>query len=204
MIGRLTGIAVDRGLDGCCVLDVQGVGYEVFVPARTASSLPPPPQAVTLQIHTHVREETLTLFGFGSADDRRAFRAMLDVKNVGPKLALAILADLSAAELAATVAREDAKRLGTISGVGKKTAERLVLELKEKLPKLLTSPGELPAPAAKAPPAPTEGVAADLVGALVNLGFPRPAAEGAVAQVVEEDDERPFEALLRQARGKLG
>jgi Holliday junction DNA helicase RuvA len=194
---------VDRGLDGCCVLDVQGVGYEVFVPVRTASALPPPPAPVTLHIHTHVREEALTLFGFGSMDDRRAFRAMLDVKNVGPKLAIGILGDLSAAQLAAAVSSEDAKRLGTISGVGKKTAERLVLELKEKLPKLLTSPGELPAPQPAQVAGASEGAGADLVGALVNLGFGRPAAEAAVAQVIEPDDERAFETLLRLALSKL-
>src|SRR5688572_32957248 len=107
-------------MDGCCVLDVQGVGYEVFVPLRTLTRLPEPPEPVTLHIHTHVREDMFRLYGFGDALDRLAFRVMLGVTGVGPKLALAILNDLSALEVSAAVAAGDKKRFAAVSGIGKK------------------------------------------------------------------------------------
>jgi Holliday junction DNA helicase RuvA len=205
---------VDQGVDGGCIVDVSGVGYEVFVPVRSVSGLPRPPEPTTLHVHTHVAEAAFTLFGFTTLDDRRAFRALLGVNAVGPKLALSILGDLSAAELSSVVARGDVKRLTRISGVGKKTAERLVLELKDKLAALLSSPGEIDAPGdlAAAPTAAASpnsirrlsGPAGDVVGALVGLGFGRAEAEAAALSVVEPEDERPVEALLRLALGKLG
>jgi Holliday junction DNA helicase RuvA len=197
VIGRLTGIAIDKALDGSCVLDVQGVGYELAVPLRSVPRLPPPPAPVTLHVHTYVREDTLRLYGFESALDRTVFRAMLAVTGVGPKLALAILGDLEPLEVSAAVARSDKKRFAAISGIGAKMAERLVLELKDKLPE---APSVGPPSAAAAVPAPSpQGRAGEVVGALVGLGFSRPQAEAAVAKVVEPEDPRPFEALLRKA-----
>ncbi|MDH5675567.1 MAG: Holliday junction branch migration protein RuvA [Myxococcales bacterium] len=209
MIGRLQGVVIDRGLDGCCVLDVGGVGYELFVPARTLSLLPEAPATATLHVHTHVREDALLLYGFASLEDRRVFRAMLGIKNVGTKLALSILGELASGELAAVVAREDKVRLSKVSGVGRKTAERLVLELKDKLPSLVSSPGTFSAPAAAAaaggtglPPA-ASGPAGEVVAALTSLGFNRGEAERAAAQVVAADETRPVEVLLRQALASL-
>lgn len=196
VIGRLTGIAIDKGLDGSCVLDVQGVGYELAVPLRSVPRLPAPPQPVTLHVHTYVREDTLRLYGFESPIDRTAFRAMLAVTGVGPKLALAILGDMEALEVSAAVARSDKKRFAAISGIGSKMAERLVLELKDKLPE---APSVGPGTPSVAPVASPQGRAGEVVGALVGLGFSRPQAEAAVAQVVEPQDARPFEALLRKA-----
>jgi len=196
VIGRLTGVAIDKGLDGCCVLDVRGVGYEVFVPLRTAGKLPGAPAEVTLHIHTHVREEALTLYGFSNSDDRQAFRAMLAVSGVGPKLALAILGELSAPELADAVARGDRKRFSGISGVGKKTAERLVLELEGKLAV------RMGAPAAVAQRAPQSPQAHDVVSALIGLGFSRGEAEQAVASA-GSDQTQPLEVRLRQALATL-
>jgi Holliday junction DNA helicase RuvA len=200
VIGRLTGVAIDRGIDGCCVLDVQGVGYEVFVPLRTLSRLPAPPEPVTLHIHTHVREETLRLYGFADVLDRLAFRVMMGVSGVGPKLALAILNDLSAADVSAAVASNDKKRFTSISGIGRKMADRLVLELKDKLPAL---PAGATVSTAAPPPAPVHGVAGEVAAALVGLGFSRVQAEAAVAKVIADDDARPIETLIRQALATL-
>jgi Holliday junction DNA helicase RuvA len=200
VIGRLTGVAIERGIDGGCVLDVSGVGYEVFVPLRTLSRLPAPPEPVTLHIHTHVREETLRLYGFADVLDRLAFRVMMGVSGVGPKLSLAILNDLSAAEVGAAVASNDKKRFTAIAGIGKKMADRLVLELKDKLPALPA--GAALASVAAALPAPN-GVAGEVASALIGLGFSRVQAESAVAKVIAEDDERPIETLIRNALATL-
>jgi Holliday junction DNA helicase RuvA len=200
VIGRLTGVAIDRGTDGCCVLDVQGVGYEVFVPLRTIARLLGPPELVTLHVHTHVREETLRLYGFADVPDRLAFRAMLAVSGVGPKLALAILNELSAAEVSVAVAAADKKRFAAVPGIGKKTAERLVLELKDKLPAFPSAHGPLPA----ALPAYANGRAGEVAAALVGLGFSRGQAEVAATKVVAEQDARPIETLIRQALATLG
>ena len=123
MIGRLKGHVIERGVDGCCVLDVNGVGYEVFVPMRLLGRLSQPAEPVTLLVHTHVREDTLRLYGFADGDDREAFRVMLGVSGVGPKLAMAILSELSAAEVASAVARADKKRLSAVSGIGPRLSE---------------------------------------------------------------------------------
>jgi Holliday junction DNA helicase RuvA len=201
VIGRLTGVATDRGLDGCCVLDVRGVGYELFVPLRTARRLAPPPDEVTLHVHTHVREDALMLYGFATLDDRKAFRSMLAVSGVGPKLALAILGELSAAELAEAIARGDRKRFSGISGVGKKTAERLVLELEGKLGVPAGSVIDLPVPRAGDA---INGQAGEVVSALIRLGFSRGEAEQAVARIAAPADAtQPLEVLLRQALSSL-
>jgi Holliday junction DNA helicase RuvA len=196
VIGRLTGIAIDKGLDGNCVLDVHGVGYELSVPLRSLPRLPAPPSPVTLHVHTYVREDTLRLYGFETALDRAVFRAMLAVNHVGPKLALAILGDMDPAEVSAAVTRQDKKRFAAVSGIGAKMAERLVLELKDKIPEVASAS---PSVAFERAPAPLQGRTGEVVGALVGLGFTRMQAEAAVAQVVEPEDTRPFEALLRKA-----
>jgi Holliday junction DNA helicase RuvA len=200
VIAQLTGVAIDKGLDGCCVLDVQGVGYEVFVPLRSLVHLPAPPAAATVHVHTHVREDMLRLYAFESALDRAAFRVMLGVAGVGPKLAMAILSDMTVAEITTAVARADKKRLAGVSGIGKRMAERLVLELKDKLPALSVSDG-IGAPAL--PQAPIPGRAGEVVAALTGLGFSRAQAESAAAKVVLPDDARPIEGLIRQALSTL-
>lgn len=203
MIGRLLGNVIDRGSDGCCVIDVSGVGYEAWVPLRSMGRLPAPPERALLFVHTHVREDSLTLYGFETAADRVAFRMLMGISGVGPKLAMAIMSELSANDLRAVVAHQDKPRFAAISGVGKKTAERLVLELRDKVDLLgsASSAGTIAAPAPAAPPPSTR--AGEAVSALVNLGFSRGEAELAVAKVADKDESRPLELLVRQALGTL-
>src|SRR5882672_7512781 len=136
MIGLLTGNVAAEGTDGEIVLDVGGVGYEITAPLGTLGRARPSSASagdrITLHIHTHVREDALALYGFATARDKLAFRTLLSVSNVGPKIALAVLSALPADELAHAVARKDLARLVGIPGIGKKTAERLLLELKDK------------------------------------------------------------------------
>lgn len=185
---------------GACVVDVGGVGYEVFVPLRIASRLPAPPEVVTLHIHTHVREDIFALYGFTTLEDRVAFRALMAVSGVGPKLALAVLSDVSCAELSLSIARGDKKRLQAISGVGKKLAERLVLEMRDKLP--VPNASALRADKTQSPvvSAPTADPLLTATEALVQMGFSRGEAERAVSGL---DPNEPVEAVLRKALSAL-
>jgi len=198
-------VVVEHAADGSCVLDVGGVGYEVFIPLRARHALPVDKPAI-VHVHTHVREETLTLYGFLSSDERDVFRILMSVSGVGPKLALLLLSELSASELAQAVARSDRKRLEAISGVGKKIAARLLLELKDKLVGVsIAGPGasrdaELPAHAS-APQTDTVTAACE---ALTQLGFSRAQAEAAVAKVHQPDASASVEQVLRQALATLG
>lgn len=199
MIGRLRGLIVERAPGGSCVLDVNGVGYEVFVPMGTLGRLPTPPNEVTLEIHTLVREDALTLFGFDGSEDKLAFRALLGVNSVGPKLALAILGQMNAAALAQAIARKDRNALSAVSGVGKKTAERILLDLENKL--LVAGQAPRSGPSVGAPIA--DDLAVEVVNALVNLGYKRPVAEAAVARVEGEAREGSLEIFLRSALAAL-
>lgn len=197
MIGRLVGKLVTDDVDGTIVLDVQGVGYEVTVPlgavgrARTGAGQD---ASLALFVHTHVREDTLSLFGFASETERRVFRLLLGLPGVGPKLALSVLSELPPEELGEAVARNDLKRLTRIGGVGKKTAERLVLELKEKLPKLALVKEPALKPAERA-----LGEKERLVGALTNMGYKPGEAEAAVASLDARLGNEPISDLLRAA-----
>ena len=203
MIGRLRGKIVEESADGTILLDVAGVGYEVSVPLGAVGRIADREDA-TLYVHTHAREDALTLFGFDTADDKAAFRALLTVNSIGPKLAMAILSHLSAAELAEVVAREDKAALKGISGVGRKTVERIMLDLQGKLLVAATSSGTRRAPAPVATPGAPSGNAVAVVGALVQMGYKRADAERAVGVVTEGDtEERPTEAILRDALGAL-
>ena len=193
---------VEHASDGSCVLDVNGVGYEVFVPLRSFGKLQVGAKG-TLHVHTHVREEALTLYGFESSDDREAFRLLMSVSGVGPKVALAVLAELTAADLASAVSRGDRRRLEAISGVGKKTAARLLLELKDKLGGV-AGPSALKAPATFTP-MPLGDVPSQVCDALTRLGFTRAQAEAAVSAQMHEAGPAPqVEQLLRQALATLG
>lgn len=195
----------DRLPDGSCIVEVGGVGYEVFVPMGTLGRLPLEPEVVTLHVHTHVREDQLTLFGFARTEDKRAFRTLLGISNVGPKLALAILGSMDARQLASAIAAQDKTRFKGIPGVGKRTIERLLLELKDKL-SFVTASAVIPPPKKNGKPvADTDGAPlAEVAKLLVNMGFKPAEAERAVASVAGESDDASVEALLRKALAQLG
>jgi Holliday junction DNA helicase RuvA len=188
MIGRLVGKIVEKGSDGALV-DVHGIGYQVELPLSTLAGMPPVGETVTLSIHTHVREDDIRLFGFNGTPDRTAFRTMIRVSGVGPKLALAVLGGLSGNQLAEVIQNTDITRLCAIPGIGKKTAERMILELGGKLK--LEKDGKVNT---------AEGVFDELASALRNLGFKSARVEQVLSDIRSDDaEEQPFEALLRQA-----
>jgi Holliday junction DNA helicase RuvA len=201
VIGRLTGKVAAETLDGV-VLDVGGVGYELAVPLGTLGRARADDAGrVTLWVHTHVREDQLSLFGFADETERAAFRALLGVSNVGPKIAAAVLGALPAAELAQAVARQDLAALKGISGVGKKIAERLLLELRDKLPAVAVAPAATTngAPVPRPPTAAEEKLRAMLTG----MGFKPSEAERAVSTLGPRAASEPIEALLREALSLL-
>ena len=200
MIGRLTGRVVEEAGDGALVLDVGGVGYEVAAPLGTLGrATADAAGVVSLHVHTHVREDALLLYGFATADDKAVFRALISVSNVGPKIALAILGGLAAPELAAVVARGDTAKLTQVPGIGKKTAERIVLELKDKLGGIV----QAHAPASALRPAAQSSQAEVLVRALTGMGFRQVEAERAVTALGSRVDSAPMGELVREALASL-
>lgn len=199
MIGRLAGRIADEEADGTICLDVGGVGYEVATPLGTAARAATPgggPGAITLFVHTHVREDAIQLYGFATREERAAFRALIAVSNVGPKIAMALLGALSVHDLGAAIARRDLARLQTVPGVGKRTAERLVVELKDRLPNV-----PAPAPAARGGAPPTRsGTKEELLhDALTRMGFRAAEAERAVAALADRIEAQPLGELVRDA-----
>lgn len=193
VIARLTGLLAEKNMD-CVLVDVGGVGYHVAVSLQTLSALPALGQKVALFTHLHVREDALLLFGFATREERTAFELCIAVSGIGPKLALSILSGLDADGLFMAVATDDVGRLRKIPGIGPKTAERLVMELRDKVPSVPVTAGGKTRATPKA-----TGVVADVMGALTQLGY-RPAdAEKAAARAVDEAKEAPIEQLVRNA-----
>jgi holliday junction DNA helicase RuvA len=198
LIGRLTGRVVEDAADGSILIDVGGVGYEVLAPLGTLGrAAVDSAGAVTLFIHTHVREDALLLYGFATREDRSAFRTLIAISNIGPKIGVGILSAVTAGELATLIARGEANKLTAIPGVGKKTAERLVLELKDKLIAPPPLVGVAPPPAAGEP---AQGPkSALLLGALTRMGFRPAEAERAVQSLGARVDSGPLDELVRDA-----
>lgn len=203
MIGRLTGKVFEED-DGTTVLDVNGVGYELVIPLGTIGrSQTDADGKVTLFVHTHVREDQLSLFGFASEGDRLAFRTLLGVSSVGPKMAIAVLSALPAHELGHAIARKELGKLTAISGIGKKTAERLLLELKDKLPILQAAKPRIGvAGEVAAAPLPSSNPEL-LVRALVNMGYKSGEAERAIEQLGGKVVELSLADLLKEALAVL-
>jgi Holliday junction DNA helicase RuvA len=172
------------------IVDVGGVGYRLTIPLSTFYRVGEPGSQVTLLTYTHVREDTLALFGFLTEAEQALFERLIAVSGVGPKLAISVLSGIEAPELAGALRSGDVARLTRIPGVGKKTAERLVVELKDKVQDLSST---------AAPSAPGGSTADDLVSALLHLGYSRPEAERAVERALREHGAGRFEDQLRQA-----
>lgn len=177
------------------VVDVSGVGYEVHVPLSSFYGMAEPGGEIALRVHTHVREDTLALFGFGSVLELQLFERLIGVSGIGPRLALAVLSGIEPPDLVQAVQRGDIARLTAIPGVGKKTAERISLELKDRLAALGAAPG-----AGAGEPA---SAREDVISALLNLGYHRPAAEKAIDAVLAAEPDAEFEAALRGALRRL-
>jgi holliday junction DNA helicase RuvA len=191
MIGQLRGRLAEKRPNQVLV-DVGGVGYLVQVPLSTYAVLGELHTEVTLLIHTHVRDDVLALYGFVSAREKHFFEMLLSASGVGPTLALKILSGMSVEELVPAIRGSDLARLTRIPGVGRKTAERMVVELKDKLETVAV---ETMKPAASSP----AGIEADVISALVNLGYDGRAAETAVGEAKREAGAGNFEKLLRGA-----
>ncbi len=180
------------------IVDVAGVGYDVAVPLSTFYGLADAGADIVLRIHTHVREDQLALFGFATTLELSMFERLIGVSGIGPKLALGVLSGIESAELVSAIRRGDLGRLTSIPGVGKKTAERIVVELRDRLPKALeAAAGAVPAPS------PDDAFRDDLVSALGNLGYHRQAIDRALDHLLKDADAQPFEAVLRSALKEL-
>ncbi len=196
MIARLTGIVAESNFTSC-VLDVNGVGYDVLIPISTFEKLPSPGGKAQLLVHTQVREDAITLFGFSSVEERELFRQLTNVSGIGGKLALNILSGMPVPNFCAAIQSSDAKLLSRIPGIGKRTAERLIVELKDKVTStgaasVFASPGEAAAPAT---------AIGDAALALEQLGFKRDAIDKVLKSLAAElpAAEQTSELLLRQA-----
>lgn len=192
MIGRLKGELLPAGSD-TVIVQVQGVGYEVVVPRSALADLPEPGAQATLHIHTHVREDEITLYGFVRPSDRDLFRRLIRVSGIGPKIALAVLSCLPGPRLVHAISQGRTSALLAVPGIGRKTAERIVLELKDKLAELeglcRTDSG------------PVAGIEPDDLGlALRNLGFKQASVDKVLQKMRESGpSDAPFEEILRQA-----
>ncbi len=197
MIAFLRGRVLDK-FPNRIILDVSGVGYEVHVPLSTYYEIGEVGSDVSLRVHTHVREDTLQLFGFLTPLEQLLFERLIAISGIGPKLAIAVLSGIDSRELVVAVQRADVARLTRIPGVGKKTAERMVLELKDRLEDVA------PAPEAEGvQPSTGDRLRNDLISALENLGYHRPLAEKAVDASHTSDGGTTFEDALRSALREL-
>ncbi len=194
MIAHLRGTLLEKH-PNLVIVDTGGVGYEVTIPVSAYSSLPETGAEVQLHIHTHVREDALLLFGFVSAADKALFEKLITVSGIGPKLAVTALGGLTAPDLAQAIREGSVEQLVRIPGVGKKTAERMVLELRDKLDLL---PGIARAATASAKSA-FNTTEEDVISALANFGVARPAGEAAVTKARSASEGNDFDGLFRRA-----
>jgi Holliday junction DNA helicase RuvA len=196
MIAHLRGVLLEKQPNRV-IVEVHGVGYDVHVPLSTFFKMAESGGEIALRIHTHVREDALMLYGFGTLLELQLFERLIGVSGIGPKLALAVLSGMDPAELIAAIRSADIGRLTGIPGIGKKTAERIGLELKDKMAALQTSePVSAPAPTA-------DTQRSDVLSALVNLGYHRPLAERAVDAALTASSAGSFESTLKHALREL-
>jgi Holliday junction DNA helicase RuvA len=198
MIASLRGRLADKQPNRI-IVDVGGVGYDVAVPLSTFYKLAEIGSDVALRVHTHVREDAIALFGFATAFEQVLFERLIATSGIGPKLALAVLSGIEVVDLVRAIQHSDVARLTAIPGVGKKTAERICLELKDRLPEGI---GADPDAGADAPPA-ADDLRGDLLSALQNLGYHRPLTEKAVDAALKRIEAPTFELALKQALREL-
>jgi len=192
MIARLFGTIADKHPNRL-IVDVSGVGYDVQVPLSTFYVAGEVGDRLALRIHTHVREDQLALYGFATELEQALFERLIGVSGIGPKLALSVLSGIEPRDLAAAIQRNDLARLTAIPGVGKKTAERICVELRDRLPKAM----------AASPASPADSLRDDLLSALVNLGYHRQAIEKTLDHLLAGRTEPKFEDVLRSALKEL-
>jgi Holliday junction DNA helicase RuvA len=195
MIGYLRGTILEKHPNQV-IIEAGGVGYDVQIPISTFTALPGQGATASLRIHTHVREDALLLFGFATPGEKTVFERLISVSGIGPKLAITVLSGLPTAELVAAIRSNDLPRLIRIPGIGKKTAERMVLELKDKLT-AVDAIGKATPTAESGPSYST--LERDVLSALQNLGCSRPAAEEALRKVLDKGAPLEFEPLFRAA-----
>jgi len=198
MIAWLRG-SVQRKTADSVIIDVSGVGYLVAIPVSTLGAVPEPGGEISLHIHTHLREDSLSLFGFATELEKELFQLLLGVSGIGPKLALSVLSGLAAPDLLAAIGSSDDTKLCAIPGIGKKTAARLCLELKDKV-RQLAPEAQLRTEAGASV---LSGHLDDAVSALVNLGYKRPVAEDAVKKIDQGRPDLRIEDLIREALSTL-
>ena len=194
MIAQLSGKLIHKSPE-YSIIDVSGVGYQVYTPFSTFYELPDIENQVTLHTYTNVREDALQLFGFLTTDEKEIFQLLIGVSGIGPKLAVNILSGITPEELKGALLNGNLVRLTAIPGIGKKTAERMVLELRDKVLKLHK---EKPGVQAK-PVLTSDEVLEDAISALVNLGYKRPQAEGALEKVKKDNPDSDIEEMIRGA-----
>jgi Holliday junction DNA helicase RuvA len=200
LIAQLSGKLIQKQPNNI-VVDVSGVGYEVTIPLSTFYEMGEVGDPVTLRIHTHVREDSLQLFGFSTGREKELFLRLTSVSGIGPKLAITMLSGMAASELARAIRSNDLVRLTAIPGVGKKTAERVVVELRDKIAALSAEGDD--APFAIAAGTAAEDIREDTIAALMQLGYPKAVAERAVAAAVKEDGDASIEAVLKRSLKRL-
>jgi Holliday junction DNA helicase RuvA len=192
MIAYLKGVLISKS-PVSVIVDVNGVGYEVFVPLSTFYELPETESSVSFQIHTQHKEDTLKLFGFLTEEDKKIFEILISINKVGPKMALTILSGMSTSALLNAVNNNDVDRLSTIPGVGRKTSERLILELKDKLKNIETTEDHSSTSS-------TNGTMEDALSALINLGYKKPQAEIALKKVMAgSESTTDLEYLIKES-----
>jgi Holliday junction DNA helicase RuvA len=205
MIAHLSGTLLSKQPNSV-ILDVGGVGYEVNIPISTFYDLEEPGSNVQLRIYTHVREEALQLYGFKTARERELFMRLISVSGIGPKLGITLLSGMSADEMITSIRTNNLARLTLIPGVGRKTAERLVMELRDKVASLSSAGPEeelgVTAPA-DASQSTADSMHSDVLSALLNLGYQRSSAEKAVAAALDEGGDISMEVILRRSLRKL-
>ena len=205
MIAHLSGTLLSKQATSV-IVDVSGVGYEVSIPLSTFYDLEDPGSKVQLRIYTHVKEDALQLYGFKTARERELFINFISVSGIGPKLGIALLSGMSADELIACIKTNNLARLTLIPGVGKKTAERLIVDLREKMAALSTAelderPGAAQQAAEFSSP---DNVRSEALSGLMNLGYQRSAAEKAIDSALSEGGDISVESVLKRSLRKLG